>query len=785
MRNRWRSLPLSRAGAGTIAVVTIGVTGVALVLLTGLGGDSTVRWVADISEMVFAAGAAATAGWRARGTSGRLRLSWVALAGGCGGWALGEAVWSWYELHVGRETPFPSLADLGFLLFPVGASVALGLHATRGSSGDRRRGLLDSLTVVSSLAVVSWATALGAVADTRDTSLFAFVVSLSYPAADLVVLALLVIVLSRSTGARLGLAVVGLGVAAIAVADSAFAYLTASGTYATGVIADLGWVVGFALLMLAPLLAGPAPVDADEVASQVAPPSKLPYVPVLLALAVVVVDVVRGQTPGLVVTSLAGLTVALVLLRQYSVVRENTRLVATLSEREEQLRHQAFHDGLTGLANRALFQDRVAHALDLHRRDMRSLAFLFCDLDDFKLVNDTLGHQVGDELLVRVAERLRGALRSGDTLARLGGDEFAVLLEDGGDPWAVARQVVDVMTSSFTAGGRTLPVHASVGLTIVEREAPTPSAAAVLAQADTAMYAAKRTGKGCFRVFEPGMELTEVTDEALRARLSTALQQRRITVVYQPIMDVADGVLLGFEALARWQEDGQTIAPSVFVPGAERTGLIGELTELVLDQVCAQVAAWDEAGIRRDFTVAMNVSPQTVVDRDFPEQVLAALRRHDVPAGRLVLEITESGLLTDLDTAIHVTRGLDASGISLSLDDFGTGYSSLTHLSRIPLRSLKIDQAFIEGLDRDERQSRFTDALLRFGANLGLDVIAEGVERLEQLERLRALGCDRAQGYLLGRPAPASSWTNLLNGTAPWVVPQPRSESQATASPEV
>ncbi|HUR15131.1 MAG TPA: bifunctional diguanylate cyclase/phosphodiesterase [Mycobacteriales bacterium] len=757
--------------------------GVAVVLLTGFGGRGTVRGVADISEMVFAAGAAATAGWRAYNTRGRLRLSWAALAGGCGGWALGEGVWSWYELVVGRATPFPSLADLGFLLFPVGASVALALRATRVSTGDRRRSLLDSLTVTASLTVVSWTTALGAVADARDNSLFSFVVSMGYPALDLAVLTLLVIVLSRSTSTRVGLVLVGLGIAAIALADSAFAYLTATGTYETGVIADLGWVVGFALLMLAPVFAHPAPEDGADVASHVAP-SRLPYVPVVLALTVVVSGLVQGRTPDLVVTSLAGLTVALVLLRQYSFMCENAQLVTTLSEREEQLRHQAFHDALTGLANRALFQDRVMHALDLHRRDMRSLAVLFCDLDDFKLVNDTLGHQVGDELLVRVAERLRGALRSGDTLARLGGDEFAVLLEDGGDPWSVARQVVDVMASSFTAGGRALAVHASVGLTVVEREAPTPTAATVLAQADTAMYAAKRTGKGCFRAFEPGMELTEVRDESLRRRLSSALAQGRISLVYQPIMDMTDGVLLGFEALARWKENGQDVPPDVFVPGAERTGLIGALTELVLDQVCAQVAAWDRAGVRRDFTVAMNVSPRTVVDRAFPDQVMAALRRHGVPAGRLVLEITESGLLTDLDAAHDVTRRLDAHGIGLSLDDFGTGYSSLTHLSRIPLRSLKIDQAFVEGLDRDERQSRFTDALLRFGANLGLEVIAEGVERVEQLDRLRQLGCDRGQGFLLGRPAPALAWDALLAGSAASAVPRPRSEAPATTSPE-
>jgi diguanylate cyclase (GGDEF)-like protein len=760
--------------------MTLGVLAVTVVLLTGLGGAHVVRAVADISELVFAGTAAATAGWRSRRSAGRARLSWRALAIGCGGWAAGEVVWSWYELVTGRDTPFPSLADLGFLLFPVGAALALGLHARPGSAGDRRRSLLDSLTVTSALAVVSWATALGAVAQTRDESLLAFGVSLSYPATDLIVLSMIVIVLSRAAGGRSSLALMGLGITAIAVADSAFAYLTASGAYATGVVADLGWVVGFALLAVAPTLSAGGQHESGPDDLRVAPPSKLPYAPVLLAMVVVGVGLARGHRPGLVDTSLTALTIALVLLRQYSVVRENVVLVTALSQREEQLRHQAFHDGLTGLANRALFHDRVAHALDLHRRDLRGLAVLFCDLDDFKLINDTLGHQAGDELLVRVAERLRGALRSGDTLARLGGDEFAVLIEDGGDPWTVARQIISVMSSTFSVSGRLLAVHASVGLTVVEPEAPTPTADVVLAQADTAMYAAKRTGKGRFQAFEPGMELAEVTDDVLRRRLITAMETGQVSLAYQPITDLRSGELLGFEALARWQDDDTVIPPDVFIPAAERTGLIGRLTDLVLEEVCTQLAVWQQAGAAEHLTVSMNVSPQQIVDRAFPAAVLTTLARHGVPASRLVLEITESGLLTDLEAAKDVTLRLDAGGVRLSLDDFGTGYSSLTHLSQIPLQSIKIDQSFIRGLGLDEGQSRFTDALLRFGANLGLEVIAEGVEHTEQLESLRELGCHRGQGYLIGRPAPAWTWTSDVLGAGRVVdVPRPR-----TAAPE-
>lgn len=759
MRHRLLVLgAVSRRQLVATSATVAAVIAVVVVLLTGLGGPAVVQAVADLSEVAFAATAAASAGWTARRAGGRLRLSWSALAIGCGAWAVGQAIWSWYELVLGRATPFPSLADIGFLIFPLGASVALWFFPAPGSHGARWRSLLDSVTVTAALGLVSWATVLGAVARAGADSSLAFAVALSYPALDLIVLALLFTVLSRATDSRGTLTLLAVGVAAIAVADSSFAYLTATGDYATGVAADLGWVVGFGVLTVTALLSATPSREAKQ-PRVLESPSTFPYVPVLMATAVLSVEMYLGHEVDVVEATLAAVVVALVLVRQYSMVRENSRLVTRLYEREQELRYQAFHDGLTGLANRALFQDRVAHALDLHQRDRRSLAVLFCDLDDFKLVNDTLGHAAGDELLVRVAERLRGALRAGDTLARLGGDEFAVLFEDGGDPWTVARQIIDVTHSSYAVGGRQVAVQASVGLALVDGDAVTPTADELLAHADTAMYAAKRTGKGCFRAFEPGMELTEVTDDGLRRRLAAAISDRRISLDYQPISDLATGTLLGFEALARWRDGDTVIAPDVFIPGAERTGLIADLTDLVLDQAASQIAAWDLAGSRTDFTVAVNVSPQQVTDRAFPDQVLATLTRHGVSPTRVVLEITESALLTDLDAARDVTSRLNASGIRLSLDDFGVGYSSLTHLSQIPLQSLKIDRVFLNGLGRGVGQSRFIHALLRFGADLGLDVIAEGVEHPEQLDRLRELGCRRVQGYLLGRPAPAATWT--------------------------
>jgi diguanylate cyclase (GGDEF)-like protein len=783
MRQRVVALAaFSRAGwaLGTVLLVTSLV--VAALPLTPLLSSTADLWVTDMGQLVLAAAAAVTTGWRARRTRDRLSTTWLAFSLGCGAWAAGQAVWNWYELGSHGE-PFPSAADLGFLLFPLGAVVGLARFPRPATTGDRRRSLLDSLLITIGLTLVSWATALGAVVAAEATDRFAFLVSLAYPTTDLLVLSLLAIVLGQQWAARGALTLLAAGITGITVGDSAFAYFTAGGSPLAEHTADVGWVVGFALLAVAPLRRV-HPKEARPAAREVAVPSTLPYLPILLAALVVGGELAAGHRPEFVETTLLAVTVVLVLLRQHSVMKENSRLATALSVRESQLRHQAFHDALTGLANRALFRDRVAHALELHRRDLRGLAVLFCDLDDFKLVNDTLGHRAGDELLVRVAERLRGALRGGDTLARLGGDEFAVLLEDGGDPWAVARQVIEVMQSSYTVDGRKLRVQGSLGLAVVEGAMPTPDADVLMAQADTAMYAAKRAGKGCFRVFAPGMELDEVADEGLRRRLAAAIKEGAITLHYQPITDLKSGTVQAFEALARWHEGGAQVPPDVFIPAAERMGLIGELTAHVLDLACAQVAAWDRAGARDDFTVAVNVSPHLIVQRSFPDQVLATLDRHRVAPSRLVIEITESGLLVDFRAAKDVTRRLNALGIRLSLDDFGVGYSSLTHLSQIPLQSLKIDQLFVAGLGRDAGQTHFTEALLHFAADLGLEVIAEGIERAEQLRLLRDLGCDMGQGFLLGRAAPAASWTlQLLAEPGAWRLPEPRRSLHAEECP--
>jgi diguanylate cyclase (GGDEF)-like protein len=613
------------------------------------------------------------------------------------------------------------------------------------------------------LTLVTWQTALGAVLGKADQDPLSLGVSLAYPISDVVLLVLIVLTLGSSRrGARLQLALLAAGIAALSVSDSGFAYLTSTGAYDGGGI-DLGWIAGFLLIALAPLVRG-GQTEIEHVAESKGV-AFLPYVSVAAAGAVTLIGVLLGRSPGVAQTTLVGGVVLLVLVRQYLMLRENATLVGELALREAQLRHQAFHDALTGLANRGLFQDRLGHALALHGRDLRAISVLFLDLDDFKVINDTLGHGAGDELLVRVAERLLGAVRHGDTVARLGGDEFAILLEDGGDPLRVAASVEAALSAPFVLSGTTVQVAASIGVVAVQPEEASTSADVLLARADTAMYTAKRSGKGQLRVYEDGMSLVELVDQRLATALAAAIGTPALTLAYQPVVNLENGRVVGVEALARWRLLDREVPPSEFIPVAERTGVIEPLTVWVLDEACRHVNEWARS-FKQLFTVAVNVSPPQIVDPAFVDTVRDAMARHHLRRGQLILEITESSLLTDIPAATAVISGLREAGVRIALDDFGVGYSSLSQLHAIELDMIKIDRSFIDRLDTDPRQVRFLRSLLRLGLDLGLEVVAEGLERQEQFVLLRELDCRMAQGYLLARPLPPVELRKALAGLA-------------------
>ncbi|CCH85669.1 Diguanylate cyclase/phosphodiesterase (fragment) [Modestobacter italicus] len=456
--------------------------------------------VSDVAQLLAAAAAAATTARYAGHTApGRVRGAWALVSLACAAWAAGEVWWTW-AAATADVVPFPSPADVGFLGFAVLAAAGLLLHPATGESSQWQR-FLDGLMTAGAVGLVSWLTTLQAVSRANGgAGHLESLLLLAYPASDVLLVVLTVLLLTRTRGHRTALHLMSLGVLCLGLADSAFAYLQTAGDYDGGLV-DLGWVGGFLLIALAGRSGRSAePLPDPREASAVGAPSRLaqvlPYVPVVVALSVVVGFTMLGRPLTRGEMLVACLVVGCLLARQFLTVRDNVRLAGDLAARERQLRHQAFHDPLTGLANRSLFQDRLGHALALHARDARSLAVVFLDLDDFKAVNDSLGHLAGDELLVRVAERLTGTLRTGDTIARLGGDEFAVLLEDGGDPLGSAQRMADALRQPFAFGGQELTVRASIGVAALAAEDPTVTADQLLCRSDAAMYAAKRAGKG-------------------------------------------------------------------------------------------------------------------------------------------------------------------------------------------------------------------------------------------------------------------------------------------------
>ncbi|MGY1807157.1 putative bifunctional diguanylate cyclase/phosphodiesterase [Blastococcus sp. SYSU D00669] len=717
--------------------------------------------VSNLAQLGAAAAASLALAWRAVRSTGRLAWTWATFALACSCWTAGQLYWAVEEMS-GHGIPFPSVADVGFLLFPVVAAVGLLLHPAEGGTRARWQRAMDAVMTAAAVGLVSWETSLGVVmAGGFADDVLSSLLLVAYPVLDVVLVVLTVATLARSQRRSLDLVLVAAGLVSIGVSDSTFAYLQTTGGYDGGLV-DSGWVVGFLLVALAGTL--PRPVGEASTAGSsgaVVRTALLPYVPVAAGLASSLVVTLVGRTLGSVETILATVVISLLLARQFLALRENVRLAEELAAREALLVHQASHDGLTGLANRALFRDRVERALQAHADGGSAVALVFLDLDDFKVVNDTLGHASGDELLIRVAERLTGAMRSGDLVARLGGDEFAVLLADD-DAAGPAHRALEAFHAPFAVGARAVGVRASVGVCTVAPDDPPCTVDELLVRSDLAMYSAKRSGKDQVVSYTSGLHLAEVEDRVLHERLRAAIAASQVTLEYQPIVEVGTGRISSLEALARWRPGGIDVGPDVFIPVAERTGLIDELTAALLAEACAQVTAWSvEAG--RPLSVHVNVPPSSLASPEFVRSVGRLVARHRLAAGQLVLEITESGILEDPAQAEGVVAHLRALGVGVSLDDFGVGQSSLARLGSIALDSVKIDRSFLERIDTDPPQATLLAAVLRLARDIGLPVVAEGVERPRQLEMLRELGCPLAQGFLLGQPVAAAAVPGLLS----------------------
>ena len=429
---------------------------------------------------------------------------------------------------------------------------------------------------------------------------------------------------------------------------------------------------------------------------------------------------------------------------------------------------QAFRDALTRLPNRALFQDRVEHALARATRHPGALAVLFVDLDGFKSVNDSLGHGAGDELLREVAERLRACVRPADSVARLGGDEFAVLVEDitaQEDATKVAQRLCDAVAVPFSIGGHDASVTASVGIAF-NRSADT--ADELLRNADVAMYAGKDSGRAQYKLFAVEMHTAVVSRVELEHQIRVACDLEQFAVYYQPIISLETGRLAGLEALVRWQHPTRgLLAPAEFIDVAVKTGTIVPIGRWVLDTACQRARQWHDRHPSVPFTISVNLSPVQLFQPDLVETVRGALDRWGVAPEALVLELTEEVMIKDADTAARRLQELKDLGVQLAIDDFGTGYSSLNYLRHLPVDILKIDKSFVDGLTAGPTESAFGKLIIDFAHTLGLRTVAEGVEQADQAVALRRLGCHLAQGYLFAKPLPAADVDAFIDATKP------------------
>lgn len=447
---------------------------------------------------------------------------------------------------------------------------------------------------------------------------------------------------------------------------------------------------------------------------------------------------------------------------------------------EEMLEHRAFHDGLTDLPNRALFADRLQHALMRARRHSDyKFAVLFVDIDEFKVLNDSLGHSAGDELLIKIARRLSSNFRDTDTLARsaegnsqfgqegvarLGGDEFTVLLEDvfnPSDAIRVAQRIQAELAVPFSIKGQQIVISASIGIAVSSRAYL--GAEELLRDAEIAMYRAKRAGKARCEVFDPGMHSSAVNRLKLETELRKGLETGELLVYYQPIVSLENGRVVGFEALSRWKRADTLVSPAEFIPIADETGLILPLNRMVLRKACEQLQAWQaQFGCEPRLTMSINLAPKQFVSPELTEEIASILKETGISPKSINFEIMETIAMADGDRSLAALSALKSLGISLSIDDFGTGYSSLSRLPRFPVDALKIDRSFISNMNSDRESREIVRLIIMLAHTVGLKVVAEGTETEDQIKDLKTLGCEMAQGYFYSPAVNPQAATELL-----------------------
>jgi diguanylate cyclase len=685
------------------------------------------------------------------------RRPWLVLALGLALSSAGDWTWLILDKVYGLE-PFPSVADV-FSLAGMGLVAVALLWLVRGRMpGGDRAGMLDALIVSVGVGLVSWLFLMAPIVADTSQSLLEIGVALAYPMLDILLLWVMVRLLLAPGRQVTSLRFLIGAVLALLLADYPYAALVLAGTYQIGQPVDGGWLLGAVFWGVAALHPSMRQVANPAVAGD----GRLALWRLLLlagaslmAPAVLVIQGIRGEPIDVPVIATGSVVLFLLVIARLSGVVSDLR--TTLQQRkllEAELERRALHDPLTGLANRALFHDRLQHAL---ARRNRAVAVLFLDLDDFKTVNDSSGHGAGDEVLRSVGDALRRTVRPADTIARLGGDEFAVLLDENPDAYTaglVANRLIAAVRQPTVVAGHRHSIGASIGVSLGNSGVST--ADDLMRDADIAMYISKGKGKGGFTVFEADSHKEVVRGLELRADLEQAIREKQFEMYYQPILHLASGVVVGVEALARWRHPTRGLLQSAeFIPLAETTGAIIPLGQGLLEQACREAAGWAADGeAAADRYLAVNLSALQLAQPGFGKMVTQLLESCGLAPGKLLLELTETTRLDQAAASANL-RQLRELGVRLAIDDFGTGFASLSHLSRIPFDLVKIDRSFVSRLAPGSREESLISGVVEMARQLGISVVAEGIETSGQLARLREIGCTFGQGYHFAHPMPA------------------------------
>ncbi len=689
------------------------------------------------------------------------RKAWYLIAGAMGTFLTADIVYYVLEL-IHDEPPYPSVADAFYLaMYPI---MCLGLLSLLRSVSPGRdfAGLIDAALV----AVATFAVLGILVMDTYVTddsvTFMERIISIAYPVMDVLLVAVAARLMAAVHLKQPTFVLMTAGLIGLALADTIYGIMNTAGSYKTGGWPDPLWIAFYVLIAagaLHPSMGDRIEARDDALATITKPRLGLLF---LVVFAVPLIDLIWGEPFDKWLTTAASLIMfSLVLVRLMG-------LMSIVQIKEKQARYDAHHDSLTGLANRVLFGERVENFLNQRKEGVVSV--LFVDLDDFKFINDSLGHHVGDELLVAVAARLEDCVRENDLVARLSGDEFAVLLEsavDRQDAVAVAQRVQDSLESPVLVDDREIMISASVGIA-VERRANIERAETILRAADVAMYRAKSKGKGRFEFFEQGMHLEAIERLDLKTDLQVALERGQFELNYQPIVDFATEKVRSVEALIRWNHPTRGyVMPDRFISLAEQTGQIVPIGRWVLREACNQVMRW-----RRDHPdtapkgIAVNLSVRQLHDPKLLEDVADALSDSGLEPQALTLEITESMLIEETDRGSRALDQLKAMKVKIAIDDFGTGYSSLSYLRRFPVDTIKIDKSFVDEMETSPTSVALVKAVIDLAHSLQMATVAEGIETEDQKAQLNGLNCTYGQGYLFSRPMSARAIDERLSNAA-------------------